>query len=275
MIFKDYEIYQHLFGIYKIECGEDNGIYIGACTCEFRYRFQTHKSRLRQHKHQKLLQNAYDKYGADSFVFSIVQICDKNDDIAKLEVQYINYYKSKSNKNIYNIHKGGETVGNKLSEDTRHKMSMSRKGTKLSEHQHAILMEYNKNKKLTDEQKKFLSQRFVGSKSNFAILDEGKVADIKRRLMNNENVQDIADLYNVNKACVDNIRLNYRWKHVYVDGWEDYQNNRPKRHMLTENELKSIIQDLKNSVTLYQINVKYHISYDKIYNIIKQYNIKR
>ena len=90
MVFNNYEEYKKLSGVYLIINLKNNFVYVGATSSEFRLRYQTHKSYLRNNKHyNKELQSDYNKYGEDYFVFEVAEIKtkiiqgEKDSDIAK------------------------------------------------------------------------------------------------------------------------------------------------------------------------------------------------
>lgn len=63
-------------GVYKIQNIVSRDIYIGS-TKVFKRRFREHNKELKLGKHVNAhLQNAWDKYGKQSFVFSIVIVCE-------------------------------------------------------------------------------------------------------------------------------------------------------------------------------------------------------
>lgn len=62
-------------GIYKIENIINNKVYIGSSK-NTKARWQKHKALLRHNKHHNNhLQSAWNKYGENSFIFSIVELC--------------------------------------------------------------------------------------------------------------------------------------------------------------------------------------------------------
>lgn len=63
-------------GIYYIRNINNNKIYIGS-TQNFKNRFSKHRSQLKNNRHHNiLLQNAYNKYGIESFNYIILELCD-------------------------------------------------------------------------------------------------------------------------------------------------------------------------------------------------------
>lgn len=271
MIFIDYEIYKKSRGVYEIICIKNNFRYIGATFDSFKNRFQCHKSHLRNNKHgNSKLQSDFNKYGEEYFEFRVIYVSDDKSKIKEFETYNIDKFKSE---NIcYNFISYSINVGNCITDETREKMSLSHKGTKLSDYQKSVLIESNKNKCVTKETREKLSIRFSGSKSNFAVLNEDQVKDIKILLMDGFDIKYIADKYNVKPSCINNIRKNYRWKHVYVDGFEDFVNNMSNQwHRLSDSDVEDILNMLKDGRKKWDIHLKYGISYDKINSIISKY----
>lgn len=94
-----------LCGIYQIKNIINNKSYIGQST-DINKRIAKHKTSLRQNKHDNLyLQNAYNKYGEDNFVFNILCKCDFNE-LDDKEIFYIKQYDSYNNG--YNLTQGGD-----------------------------------------------------------------------------------------------------------------------------------------------------------------------
>lgn len=168
--------------IYQIKNLINNKIYIGSAF-NFHKRIQAHKHHLKENKHQnKHLQASYNKHGKQSFVFKILEICDKNKLIEREQ-----YWLDKLNPD-YNVCKiAGNTSGRKLSSESIDKMksklkgrkhtdeakvnmSKSRKGKthkkgyKLSEETRAKMRKAKLGIKLSDERKAKLSISKTGHK---------------------------------------------------------------------------------------------------------------
>lgn len=106
-------------GIYCIKNITSNKFYIGSSTHIY-YRLRRHKSDLIRQKHANpILQNAYNKYGADSFIVSIIEECSE-DTILQREQYYINTLIP-----AYNITK--EVINNRPSPESRLKISNTMK----------------------------------------------------------------------------------------------------------------------------------------------------
>jgi group I intron endonuclease len=111
-------------GIYSIQCIVNGKYYIGQSK-DIYSRISDHKRKLITNRHNNIkLQRAYNKYGIDCFVFSTLTICPL-EEIDNQEKFYINLLDSVTNG--YNIESGGNK--NKIiSDDTRQKMSIAKKG---------------------------------------------------------------------------------------------------------------------------------------------------
>lgn len=83
-------------GIYQIRNLINSHIYIGS-SCDLNLRQKDHFRHLRYGTHHnKYLQNAYNKYGEDQFVFEILEYCDKNELIIR-EQWYIDSWNPEYN----------------------------------------------------------------------------------------------------------------------------------------------------------------------------------
>lgn len=105
----DIAVREKICGIYKIENKLNHKVYIGQ-SVDIQKRWIGHRYELNKGVHGNThLQSAWNKYGADSFNFSIVQLCDEQQ-LNDLEVEYIAYYKSYDDKYGYNLTIGGDGV---------------------------------------------------------------------------------------------------------------------------------------------------------------------
>lgn len=91
--------YNNMIGIYKIQNIISGKLYIGS-SYNIRERLINHKSMLRCNKHHSIyLQNAYNKYGINNFIFEIIEEC-KLDELMIKEQYYIDSYEFNY---LYNI----------------------------------------------------------------------------------------------------------------------------------------------------------------------------
>ena len=94
--------------IYKIENLANGKVYIGQTIQSFNRRKRTHENELRNNKHKNLkLQNAWKKYGSESFKFNIIEVCEESM-LDQKEIYYIQQYDSF--KRGYNMTVGGKQV---------------------------------------------------------------------------------------------------------------------------------------------------------------------
>lgn len=107
-----------MIGIYKITCLIDGKVYIGQ-SINLKQRLQQHKSQLKKNKHFNYhLQCAYNKYGADNFIFEVIAEYTAKQ-LNDMETYWRDYYYP----NIYNLGNTGN-VGT-VSEETKQKISKS------------------------------------------------------------------------------------------------------------------------------------------------------
>lgn len=93
----------NIIGIYKIENKINKKVYIGSSK-NVEKRWATHLSELRNNKHHSYhLQQAWNKYGQDSFEFSIIEILDNEFLLIEKEQYWIDKYASYNCKLGYNI----------------------------------------------------------------------------------------------------------------------------------------------------------------------------
>jgi group I intron endonuclease len=119
-----------LSGIYRITNVSNNKIYVGS-SIDIATRIQTHKADLSKKRHaNEKLQRAWDKYGPDSFEFSVIEIVKNKFDLLDREQWWIDAIDA--TKNGYNIAPiAGNMLGYKHTNETRKKLSLSLTGRKL------------------------------------------------------------------------------------------------------------------------------------------------
>lgn len=106
-------------GIYKITCKPNNKIYVGQ-SIDINTRWVAHIRELNGNRHHNTkLQNAWNKYGSENFVFEIVEECSK-EKLNDKEKYWIAFYDSFNNG--YNLTIGGDgTQGKIYTEEQREK----------------------------------------------------------------------------------------------------------------------------------------------------------
>lgn len=115
--------------IYKYTNNVNNKIYIGKT-----YRLKERQIEHRCSKKLTYFHNALYKYGYNNFTFSIIAVTDNDDMLNFLERYYIKKYKSNIIKFGYNLTNGGEgSIGYKHTNDAKKKISLVHKGKKVSD----------------------------------------------------------------------------------------------------------------------------------------------
>lgn len=113
-------------GIYLITNLVNGKVYVGS-SVDIRKRMNAHKSHLNNNKHDNpYLQKSWNKYGSDSFSFTVLEIVPDRENLLYREQHWMDTYQSYNNKIGYNINPtAGSPEGRKLSEEECLKRSLS------------------------------------------------------------------------------------------------------------------------------------------------------
>ncbi len=116
-------------GVYQILCIPTAKIYVGS-SLNISERWWEHRWDLRRGTHHsRYLQRAWDKYGEEAFVFSILEYVDDPDLLMEREQVWMDTTRCYERNYGYNLSRQvGTTRGVQLSKETRAKMSAARKG---------------------------------------------------------------------------------------------------------------------------------------------------
>ena len=246
-----------LTGVYSITCVETGFCYVGATTrASFAKRYTYHKNSMKNGKIKTKMVNDFNMYGIESFVFDVLFVSTDPKEIAEKEREYILYYKE--NNRSYNKKPGGDFC--QISEDTLKQISYSSK-------------ENSKKRTLSQESRDKISRTLSSEHCSLAILNEEKVSEIKKKLINRVSLESLSSEYGVSLSTIKNIQYSRRWKYVSVEGWEEYTHNLPHPHIITVEQEQEIVGLLKCGKKKHYIHKKYGVSYDKINKIIEKYNI--
>ncbi len=108
----------------------NNKKYIGS-TCNYARRKREHLWMLRNNKHKNPhLQLAYNKYGEDNFIFSVLEKIEDNRTIYEVEQLYLDKYKTYNKKIGYNICREATSPNNEKSKKVIYQYS--KEGIKLN-----------------------------------------------------------------------------------------------------------------------------------------------
>lgn len=148
--------------VYEIRNVVTNKRYIGQSSQKDQQRLWEHKTYLKKGNHQnRHLQRAWNKYGEDNFVISILENCNSLDELNRLETHYVNLYKTLDRKFGYNIRGPGDNKF--MPEETKILLSKAKKGKPVhSEESKEKLREYAKNRIHSEESKQKRSEKLKG-----------------------------------------------------------------------------------------------------------------
>lgn len=143
--------------------------------------------------HSVLLQRAWDKYGADAFVFEVLLYCDP-ENCLMYEQACLDYFKPE-----YNIalHAQAPMRGREHSQQTRCKMSQAHIGH---------IVRKNIRQKIREGQQ--------GSLGNNAKLTEDDVITIRHRIMRGEKQVTLAGEFGVSAPTITDIKNRKSWRHL-------------------------------------------------------------
>lgn len=115
--------------IYKITCLPTGKVYIGSAF-NLKRRWKEHQYHLRRKTHHNIyLQNAWDKYGENTFLFEVIEECEKEILVGR-EQFWVNQYQSANPDLGFNIASviSAPMAGRQHSAETRSKISIAQKG---------------------------------------------------------------------------------------------------------------------------------------------------
>jgi group I intron endonuclease len=235
-------------GIYKIENAANGKLYVGSTKC-LRKRKNGHFSNLRRNVHHSMhLQNAFNKYGEDNLIFSILEYCEEID-LEEKEAGWIAKLRSNDRRFGYNarIHVSSNR-GYKHTEESKRKISESLKGKahqhpyKISEDARQLKRERCKEqnpgqyrtqeserkrlqsiresiagKPISDKHKKCIGNKNRGAGNGQSKLCENDVVQIKYLLSEGKHkTPEIAKSFSVSPRTIRMIKTGERWGHVAV-----------------------------------------------------------
>lgn len=156
-------------GIYAITCTPNGRVYIGS-SVNISKRWKYHRFALRKGTHDnRHMQNAWNKYGEESFTFSIVLACNPCELIER-EQSELNAQRDTGP--VFNIGRvcGAEMRGRKHTPEARANMSAAQRGRVVSAECRAKLSEINKGKRHTPE-----------SRAKMSISNRGRIVSAEAR----------------------------------------------------------------------------------------------
>jgi group I intron endonuclease len=150
-------------GIYKITNTVNQKIYVGSAV-NLQARFNNHKSHLRKNTHHSIkLQRAWNKYGEDAFIFSVIEFVHETENLIKREQFYFDVL-IPFGKNGYNIATvAGSILGVKRSDETKEKLRIA-SGSRTH----------------TEETKIKISESKKGNSKHYPMTDSGRKSFLEK-----------------------------------------------------------------------------------------------
>lgn len=158
-------------GVYRITCYGDSKVYIGS-TKALVNRLQQHRWHLKNNRHHNpILQNAYNKYGPESFSYEVIERC-REDELIEREQHWIDFYQAATSFNVV-----PRADRKEVSDETKRKISLAHLGKikspvtreRMREAQRKRTPEWNKaisdgkkGKSLSKEHREKLSEAKIG-----------------------------------------------------------------------------------------------------------------
>lgn len=201
-----------MIGIYKIT-NPSNKIYVGQ-SINIKKRFVNYKCL--NCKGQIKLFNSFNKYGIKNHIFEILHLCEI-EDLNKLERYYQDLYEviGKYGLNL----KLTDTLDKcgTLSQETKNKMSLTKKGTPLTEnHRNSLKLNRllnkrhhsfeTRNKMKLSRNKTVLTDEW---KQNIGISKSKKVIDLSTNIIYN-SATEVCNIFNIKKSTLNNYLKNNR-----------------------------------------------------------------
>ena len=232
-----------LIGIYRIVNNVNGKCYVGSAV-NLNNRWRIHKHNLKNKKHKNNhLQNAWNKYGEENFIFEILEYVYDKKDLIKIEQYYIDWLDSTNREFGYNICKvAGNVLGYKHTDKTKQKLSDIGKtkfginnsfyGEHHTKETKEKLRIINLNRSVSSETKQKISNALTGRKLSerrewrkkiglansgdntlSAKLNWEKVEEIRNKhIPGVYGYKKLAEEYGVSVSCVENV-VNFKtWK---------------------------------------------------------------
>lgn len=126
-------------GIYKIECLENNMVYVGS-SIDIQARLTWHKSHLINNTHYKKgMQEDFNKYGIGNFVFEIIELTTE-EELKEKEIYY-----TKELKAVEHGYNAYISIGGRYKKTSKHNKKLSKKKNFSDEHKKHLQNAYKRN----------------------------------------------------------------------------------------------------------------------------------
>ena len=235
--------------IYKIYCLSNYKIYIGS-SMNVSKRWQYHIQDLKKGSHRNnYLQHAWNKYGEENFVFSIIETIEDKNELVNREQYWMDYYQSHNLDIGFNLCPTAESqLGHKWTNEQKKKQSERMKGKMSSE-----------------EARKLKSYQ---GDNPAAKLSKDDVINVVKKYNNGETPKDIANSLGLTSCTtVRNIIHRKTWTDITDQMEILYRKRTPCKHLSINVEIiLKIREKYKNGYTPLQISKELNL---------KSYIVKR
>ena len=205
-------------GIYKILNTVNNKVYVGSAT-NIEKRWRDHKWHLNRNiHHNSHLQSSWNKYGAETFEFTVLLEC-RIDDLLVNELKFILAHNSFDNNCGYNVNDPEHKFLNrKHSEKTKEKLSLQKMGDKNPMFGKFGIEHPNFNKKFSLEARHNMSLGHIGIPTHRRNNVKLKADDVLviRRLYHEEKLQQykIATMFGISQPAIHKILTGKTWSSI-------------------------------------------------------------
>lgn len=251
-------------GIYVIENLLDKKKYIGSAK-NIDKRWYQHKYTLNKNMHDNsYLQNAWNKYGKNNFMFYILEEV-KLEILIEREQYYINLYNVYDKKYGYNLAPtAGNTLGFKFSNESKLKMSIAKKN-KPSTRKNYIMSEETKKKISNSNKISQIGRKHSNETRNKMKKPHGSMSEETKSKIRNWRLGLIPSQKN-GQFIIKKQKKEKQHKKI------DYSKNRGENNGMSitnSNEVIAIRNDYNMGITIRNLQIKYNKNYMFIYRIVK------
>lgn len=258
MEFIDVELYGNLRGIYRIRNIINDKVYIGQTSENFKRRYLHHRWKLNNGSHDNsYLQRAYNKYGAENFVFEVVHIVEDTSLLDDLEILYI-----EQSDNRYNMLLGGGGRRGYAMKDSTKKLI----GKANKEHMTGRVASEKTKQKMSTSQK----ARYAAHPNDNRTLSVDTATQIKKMIIDGKKLSEISDQLGVSYKIVNGILSYDTYKDAIVDGWDKFQSERRRSNRLTRADVLEIVKKYNCGFTIDELAKQYNRSPESICGTIKR-----
>ena len=226
----EYELPRSTPGVYSVTCLANGWVYIGS-TQSIRMRWKTHKSHLRNGRHNiPQLQADWDKYGPDAFICEVVTVVPENEERRDREQEHIDARWGHGK--FYNLSPSArDNTGHRFTAEQGARVSAALAGVPKSDEHRANLWAnreatpefvalMSRNGHMQKGRSKSEETRAKMSATQYAgrpVLTEEIVRNLKRDLAAEEMTgAQIARKYGITPGAVSSIKHGRNWAHVTI-----------------------------------------------------------